>query len=139
MADPAPFALFVDFSETNSGVPGRDQGWRIQLVARVKSRFQDALVFRYQKISAEEVLFTGVCSPADLADYGPSPRGDDGFFRSDTAKLDFASRDDAYKIRDEIIAELDTLCVEMARISDSMSPVQTIEISSNPSTNVDPQ
>ena len=137
MSDPI-FALLLNYSETNKGVPGRDQGWRISLVAQVKSGFADALVFRYQKISSEEVLFTGVCSPADLADYGPSPARENGFFRSATATLDFASQDDAYRVRDQVIADLTTLCNEMKRISANMSPVAVIEVSSEINTNVDP-
>jgi hypothetical protein len=139
MSDPATFAVFMDFSETSVGTPGRDQGWRFTLMARVKSGFQDAMIFRYQKISATEVLFTGVCSPADLADFGPVPQKENGFFRSATTTLDFAARTDAYEIRDSVLAEIETLCNEMSRISGYMTPVQTIEISSIPSTDVDPQ
>lgn len=133
------YAVYVDFSENNVGIEGRSQGWRIVLKLRIKTGFSDAMLFRYQKISAEEVLFTGVCSTADLADYGPTPRRDDGFFRNAEASLDFASRSEAYQIRDQIIAELETLCNEMSRISTNLSPVVTIEVSSNPSTNTDPQ
>ena len=139
MSDSITFAVFMDFSETSVGTPGRDQGWRFTLTARVKSGFQDPMVFRYQKISADEVMFTGVCSPADLADFGPVPATENGFFRSATTTLDFAARTDAYAIRDSILAEVEALCNEMSRISSNMTPVQTIEISSNPSTNVDPQ
>jgi len=130
MADPVTYAASIDLQETNVGVPGRDQGWRIELTVRVQSGFQDAALFRYQKISADEVLFTGVCSPADLADYGLSPSGDRSFFRSAEAKLDFASRDAAYQVRDDIIAEVETLCTEMARINNNLSPMRTIEVSS---------
>jgi hypothetical protein len=139
MSDPATFAVIADYQETGVGTPGKDQGWRFTLTLRVKSGFQDAMLFRYQKISAEEVMFTGVCSPADLADYGPVPRTDNGFFRAATATLDFAARSDAYEVRDAVLNEIEVLCGEMSRISDNMTPVQSIEISSNPSTNVDPQ
>ena len=130
MADPITYALHTDIQETNVGTPGRDQGWRIELTTRVASGFQDAAMFRYQKISASEVLFTGVCSPADLADYGTVPTAELSFFRSDVAKLDFASRSVAYEIRDEILAELEILCAEMARITNQLSPKRTVEISS---------
>lgn len=130
MSDHVIFALSTDLRETNVGVPGRDQGWRIEITTRVRSGFLDAAMFRYQKISDTEILFTGVCSPADLADYGTEPAAGLAFFRSDAAKLDFASRTVAYEIRDEILAELEVLCAEMARISGQLSPLRTVEITS---------
>ena len=133
----AIFALFADYVETNVGVTGRDQGFRIQFTMRVKTGFTDANVFRYQKISADEVLFSGVCSPVDLADLGMSPQGDGSFFRSNVAALDFADRTEALGIRNAILSQLDELCREMARLANCTSPTQTIEISSAPGTSTD--
>lgn len=128
---PTPYALFLDYSENNVVTEGRSQGYRIYLKAKPKSGFRDALVFRYQKISADDALFTGICSTADLVDYSTSPSPKDGFFRHDTIDLVFASQDQAYEIRDEIVEELRTLCCECFRIANSVSPGQTLEVSSD--------
>lgn len=133
----AIFALFADYAETNVGIPGRAQGFRISITLRVKTGFSDAYLFRYQQVSADEVLFTGVCSPADIADYGTAPKGDGTFFRAATATLDFADSTSALQIRNDILRQLDTLCHEMARLANNMSPTQTIEISSAPGTSTD--
>lgn len=134
----AIFALFADYTETNVGVPGRDQGFRIGIALRVKTGFSDANVFRYQQVSADEVLFSGVCSPVDLADLGLTAKGMGTFFRASAANLDFADRTEALVIRNDILGQLDVLCNEMARLANNTSPTQTIEISSASGTSTDP-
>ena len=124
------FALFLDSVENNEIIESRNQGFRIAIRAKVKSGFRDADVFRYQKISSDEALFTGICSPADIADYTDIPSDKDGMFRADRFDLVFASQIQAYETRDEILAELETLCCEMARIANSTSPTTTLEVSS---------
>lgn len=128
---PLPHAFYLDYSENNVIVDGRSQGYRIYLKAKVKTGFQDANVFRYQKISDDEALFTGICSPADIVDYSTNPNPRDGFFRRDVIDLIFPSQSQAYEIRDEIIEELRILCCECFRIANSNSVERQLEVSSD--------
>lgn len=135
MSDPLPphpvvYALNLEYRENSVVVDARTQGYRISITAAVKSGYRDANIFRYQQLSAEEALFTGVCSPSDLVDYSQNPSPKDGFFRRNLLDLVFASQTQAYEIRDEILEELRILSEEMARLDNTLSDAQTIEVSS---------
>ena len=128
---PIPYALFLDYSENNVVVDGRSQGYRIRIQAKVKSGFNDANVFRYQKINDEEALFTGVCSPADIVDYStnPSPRTASSGATSSTSSS--RRRAKAYEIRDELIEELRVLSCECFNIGNNTAGPTVLEVSSD--------
>lgn len=124
------YALNLAYSETAVVVATRSQGFRIRLVASVKSGFPDAAIFRFQAVSANEILFTGVCSPADLVDYGLTIPQLGDYFRSDTMDLVWACQSEALEFRDECLENIQTLCDEMSRINNTMSTPQTIVVTS---------
>lgn len=128
--EPVVFKLRFEYVENNEVVAGRSQGYRIGLKAAVESGFRDADVFRYLRISDEEALLSGVCSPSDLIELGQEPHPQTGMFRADRLDLVFPSQDQAYEIRDEMLAEIEVLCCEMARITNSVTPATILEISS---------
>jgi hypothetical protein len=127
---PVVYTLNLEYRENSVVVDARTQGYRIAITASVKFGYRDANIFRYQQLNAEEALFTGVCSPADLVDYSQNPSPKDGFFRRNLLDLVFASQTLAYEIRDEILEELRILSEEMARLDNTLSDAQTIEVSS---------
>jgi hypothetical protein len=130
MSDPVVFALNLDYFENNHFVDGRIQGFRIAVKAGVKSGFRDALIFRYQKVSADEALFSGICSPSDINSLNENPSVTDGLFRADRFDLVFPNQNIALEMRDDILEEIEMLCCEMARIENAVSAPLTLEVSS---------
>ena len=127
---PVQYSLNLACSANAVVEHGARQGYRIRIMATPLLGFHDADVFRYQKLNTTEALFTGVCSPADLADYTQNPSELGGFFRRNIIDLVFASEELAMRIRDEIVAHLETLCSEMARIDNTMTAPHNIVVTS---------
>lgn len=123
------FALAVTKQVTANVVAGRTQGYRLKLSVAPTSGFQDGGVFMMLTLDSQNAELQGICGPADLNDLALNTPDGEGFFRTTTLDLTFASQSEALGVLTDIETQLKTLCDEMAKLqTDLTTPtIDTIE------------